>query len=113
MTFGVPSFILCVYINDACGALPLPSFSAFSAAKINRAPLPPLIRAKATVLREAKDSFVCSAKANAPMRMTKHNVGSCAGDLLQIIKGCSAKPAHTARHGLIYLLGKLRFTHAA
>ena len=61
-------------------------------------------RAKATVLRVAKDSSVCSAKANAPLRPppSERRV-LCAGDLLQIIKGCSVKPARAARHGYIIL----------
>ena len=59
-------------------------------------------RAKATVLREAKDSSVCFAKANAPLRPPPSKLRVlCAGNLLQIIKGCSAKPARAARLGYI------------
>ena len=51
---------------------------------------------------------MCSAKANTPLRPppSERRV-LCAGDLLQMIKGCSAKPAHAARHG--YIIYKLRW----
>ena len=75
--------------------------AAFYAA-CSRAPLPPLIRAK---LRFCARLRIIPCAPQKQIRRcarprSKRRV-QCAGDLLQIIKGCSAKPAPAARHGYI------------
>ena len=55
-----------------------------------------------------RNNVMCSAKANAPLRITPDLMsGALRGRFASIVKGCSAKPARAARH--CYIL----FTNSA